>query len=326
MKENILVSILIPVYNRVNFIVEAVESCMIQSYKNIEIIVIDNFSTDGTYEKVLECQKKDTRITIVRNEKNVGRVENWNIALRHINGAYFQFFMSDDKLDKDAIKDKIEAVKKHNNLVIVSSGHKCFPSNYEYCHFKEETIIEGMDAYKSIMKSGNWLAGLNNNMFRTRSMIECGGFDTQLTWGADWNFYFAMLKKGNVAYIPKMLSYFREHDGRMSDKGLVQSFYEDWIVRKMAYMTLYYKNEPFITLLRSKLQFVLLSINFFLEQNKVKRFGINQKIKILFELGKSIGVSWVVFGLVVFFLKELMKKLLTYSTRQKIKYIVWGKA
>lgn len=320
-----LVTIIIPVYNRVNFISEAIESCINQFYKNIEILVIDNCSTDGTYEKSLEYTKQDQRVKVIRNEKNVGRVENWNIALRNVNGEYFQFLMSDDKLDMFAIEEKIKILDKYENVSIVSSGHKCFPSGYEFCHFKEETFIDGMDAYKSIMQGGNWLAGLNNNMFRTNSMIECGGFDTQLTWGADWNFYLAMLKKGNVAYIPKMLSYFREHDGRMSDKGLVQSFYEDWIVRKMAYMTLYYKNEPFKTLLRSKLQFVLLSINFFLEQNKIKGFDINQKLKILFELGKSIGISWAIFGLVLFFVKELMKKLLTDSIRKKIQHIVWGK-
>lgn len=320
-----LVSILIPVYNRENFIAEAIESAIAQTYDKIEIIIVDNASTDKSFEIATSYTIQDLRVKVIRNAENVGRVENWNIALRAVSGDFFHFLMSDDRLAPTAVEKMVYVTETYKNVSIVSSGHQSFPSGVSFCFFDKETYLDGMEAYRSIIYNGNWLAGLNNNLFSTRAMVACGGFDTQLTWGADWNFFLAMLKKGNLVYIPEILSFFREHSGRMSDKGLMQSFYEDWLVRQMAYLVLSYQGESYRSFLRMKLRFILLSLSFFANEKKSKNFDLQQKIVLYRHLCRSVGLHWVLCGEAIYVLKAIIKILIPVTFWVRLKKIFWGK-
>lgn len=325
MAETPHVTILIPVFNRAEFVCDAVDSALAQTYEAVDIIVVDNCSNDGTFEK-LSKYSENSKVKIVRNRENVGRVENWNIALRHVKGDYFHFLMSDDMLTPDAIEKKVTAAVKYKDAVIISSGHKNYPSDSLYCHFNKEIFFDGITAYKSILNEGNWLAGLNNNMFSTYAMTVCGGFDTQLGWGADWNFYFAMMRRGNVIYVPEPLSIFREHVNRLSEKGLLQSLHEDWIVRKMAYMPLYYKGEPKRTLIRSKFNFTLLSLGFLRAETKSKHLSVSKQLFMLKELSGSVGTFWVVFSYVYDFLRGIIKEIAPKSAIKFFKKAIWGRS
>lgn len=320
-----LVSILIPVFNREDFIEESIVSACKQTYQNIEIIVIDNASTDSTLNKIDVIAASNNKIRIVKNSINVGRVENWNVGLKNVQGEYFLFLMSDDILMPHAIETMVEQASKYENISIVSSGHKIIPDNNIYCRFNELVHMTGQDAYRSIINNGNWLAGLNNNLFSTQKMQLCGGFNTLLSWGSDWCFYLAMLGKGDLVYIPDALSIFRNHQGRLSDTGLIKSFYEDWLVRQMAFMPLYFNGEPYISLLRAKLDFSFLSISYLLEQRKKKGFSIGMTVSLLSELGRSIGYLFFVFAMMAYILKSNIRKILPESTVSFLKNKVWGK-
>jgi|WetSurMetagenome_2_1015567.scaffolds.fasta_scaffold01070_4 glycosyltransferase involved in cell wall biosynthesis len=108
MKESELVSILIPVYNRVNIVGETIQSALNQTYKNIEIVICDNCSTDGTWELLQQYTKEDNRIHIFRNEENIGPVRNWEKCLSHANGIYSSFLWSDDIISESFIKHTME--------------------------------------------------------------------------------------------------------------------------------------------------------------------------------------------------------------------------
>ena len=99
MADNPLVSILIPVYNRERYIEQCVRSAMAQTYGNIEIIVVDNHSTDNTFSILRELQKEDDRILIYQNEKNLGPVKNWKRCLNYATGEYGKIIWSDDYVD-----------------------------------------------------------------------------------------------------------------------------------------------------------------------------------------------------------------------------------
>ena len=80
---NPLVSIVIPVYNRELYIEDAIRSAISQTYQNIEIIIVDNCSTDSTWDILNEWEKKDNRIKIFQNDSNIGPVLNWNECFRY---------------------------------------------------------------------------------------------------------------------------------------------------------------------------------------------------------------------------------------------------
>ncbi len=98
-----LVSILIPVYNRESLVLRAIQSACQQTYQNIEIIVVDNCSSDRTYEVVLDAATRDARIRCFRNSENLGPVPNWRKCLELSRGEFTQYLFSDDWLDRSAV-------------------------------------------------------------------------------------------------------------------------------------------------------------------------------------------------------------------------------
>ena len=93
-----LVSILIPVYNREDMIVECVDSALRQTFQDIEVIIADNASTDSTWIKCREIASLDHRVRPFRNEENVGPVLNWKRCIEEARGIYSVLLFSDDML------------------------------------------------------------------------------------------------------------------------------------------------------------------------------------------------------------------------------------
>lgn len=90
------VSILIPVFNRENFIAQCIHSALDQTYTDFEVIIVDNCSTDDTWKICKHFQSIDSRVRIFRNEFNVGPVRNWLRCLEEAKGIYGKFLFSDD--------------------------------------------------------------------------------------------------------------------------------------------------------------------------------------------------------------------------------------
>jgi glycosyltransferase involved in cell wall biosynthesis len=101
-----LISIVIPVYNRKEYIEECVISAINQTYKNIEIIIVDNFSTDGTWEICNFLRDNfETTIFCHQNTKNIGPVHNWKKGIELANGDLVKILFSDDKLDPSFLEE-----------------------------------------------------------------------------------------------------------------------------------------------------------------------------------------------------------------------------
>lgn len=115
MKKNPLVSIGIPTFNRVDLLIVAVESVLRQTYDNIELIISDNVSTDGTinYLKNLEIELP---LKVLFQDQNIGMRGNWNACINAANGDYFLLLSDDDILNEMAIALLVNACLKANNL------------------------------------------------------------------------------------------------------------------------------------------------------------------------------------------------------------------
>lgn len=144
---NKLVSILIPVYNREKYIEETIKSALAQTYKNIEIIVVDNHSTDDTWKKLQEIVLIDSRIKIFQNEHNIGPVKNWKRCIDEASGEYGKVLFSDDLMDSKFIDKTINYLD--NDLVgFVFTGREIFEDNEEKTPLVYMTIGQ-TDTYSS---------------------------------------------------------------------------------------------------------------------------------------------------------------------------------
>lgn len=102
-----LVSILIPVYNRVGLVAESIQSALAQTYPAFEIVVVDNASTDGTWELLERLATTDARVHIFRNPSNVGPVRNWLACLAQAKGDLCKILWSDDLIAPDFLDSTV---------------------------------------------------------------------------------------------------------------------------------------------------------------------------------------------------------------------------
>ncbi len=98
------VSILIPVYNREVYLADCIQSALSQVVSDIEVVIVDNASTDMTWEICRKFAANDSRIKIFRNEKNVGPVRNWKRCFDMARGEYGKLLFSDDLIAPDYLK------------------------------------------------------------------------------------------------------------------------------------------------------------------------------------------------------------------------------
>lgn len=150
-----LVSILIPVYNRETIVGRAIDSALAQTYKNIEIIICDNASTDCTWDILQEYQQKDKRIRIFRNESNVGPVRNWKECLNHARGEFVKFLWSDDEILPTFVETMLKPMQNDarvgfawSDITIRMDVNEC---NHVY-HIGDEGLYEGMYFIKEAFK------------------------------------------------------------------------------------------------------------------------------------------------------------------------------
>ncbi len=119
-----LVTILIPVYNRESIIAETIKSALDQTHKNIEVVLVDNASTDNTWQIIQSFAEKDSRIKAFRNETNLGPVRNWLRCVDEATGEYGKILWSDDLIAHDFIEKTLPLFNE--SVGFVYSGANIF--------------------------------------------------------------------------------------------------------------------------------------------------------------------------------------------------------
>ena len=115
---NPLVSICIPTYNGDKYLVECLETCVNQSFKNYEIIICDDGSTDKTETLIEIYASKYKFIKFFKNEKNLGLVANWNRCLDLSSGTWIKFVFQDDYITYDCIEKFVNEITSSNQLIV----------------------------------------------------------------------------------------------------------------------------------------------------------------------------------------------------------------
>ncbi len=209
-----LVSISIPVYNAEKTIAETVQSILDQTYQNLEIIIVDNASTDSTL-KILQ-KFKDPRIKIYKNEKNIGAEKNFSKCVRLANGEYTAIFHADDVYLSTMVEKQIEIFQNNPNIGAVFTmankinthgeiiGETKLPpklKNKEYYHFNEIFI--------SILEYGNFLV-TPSAMVKSRIYKKMIPFNEEkFGTSADLDMWLRILEKYPITVIDEKLMNYR---------------------------------------------------------------------------------------------------------------------
>ncbi|RTK10484.1 glycosyltransferase family 2 protein [Campylobacter jejuni] len=111
------ISIILPTYNVEKYIARAIESCINQTFKDIEIIVVDDCGSDKSIDVAKEYAKKDERIKIIHNEKNLGLLRARYEGVKAANSLYIMFLDPDDYLELEACKEVSKYLDQNNDLI-----------------------------------------------------------------------------------------------------------------------------------------------------------------------------------------------------------------
>ena len=157
--ESQLVSVVIPTYNRADYLKQAIESVLAQTYTNFELLILDNCSTDHTPDIV--AQFNDSRIKYLRHQCNIRVLANWSYGIYWSKGEFVSILGDDDYYNPDFMESRIKTFRKYENLVAVFS-------NYDICDEHGAIISEFHSCYNhDKVLSGNELLQLavNNHWF-----------------------------------------------------------------------------------------------------------------------------------------------------------------
>ena len=228
-KMNKLVSILIPVYNRENLIEETVQSALNQTYKNIEIIVVDNQSTDNTWEILQKLASKDERIKIFQNERNIGPVRNWKRCIDEANGEYGKILWSDDLIAPQFLEKTVPYLE-NEDVGFVFTGTEIFINGTDkkssHYFIGETSLYESEQYVNGVLFDENYPVSPACALFRLKDLQINLLVDIPNKVNSDFSmhaigndlliFLLTAHQYKNFAFVNEKLSFFRAHDGSIS--------------------------------------------------------------------------------------------------------------
>ena len=207
------VSVIIPNYNYAQFVGEAVESVLNQTYKDIEIIVVNNGSTDNSINVLAKYSKK----ILLINQENLGQSGARKSGLEVATGNYIAFLDADDKWDPRKIEKQLLLFSPKVELVYC--GINLFSENSQTIIGTKIPTFKGpcSEAFIKYPGVGIVLSGESTSIF-TRSLLEkVGGFDPELNSAAGFDFFRRCSKFSEFDFVPEPLVNYRIHSFNMSN-------------------------------------------------------------------------------------------------------------
>ena len=207
------VSVLIPAYNAGEFIRPAIESILAQTYQSYEIIVVDDGSTDHTWEVLKPLQERNG-MRLFR-QTNMGAAAARNKGLAEARGEFIAFCDSDDLYVPEKLELQIRYLEEHPDCGLVYSDLLAFCGDEILCpsYFAERRPCQGWVFEKLIER--NFITNVSV-MVRRKCLDEVGGFNASFRTSEDYELWLRFTRKFQVGYIPQVLVKVRRHSENLT--------------------------------------------------------------------------------------------------------------
>ena len=207
------VSVCIPAYQAERYLRAAVESVLAQNYPDLELVVVDNNSSDGTRD-ILDAVEDD-RLRIIRNATTLPVVENFNCAVRQTRGEFVKLVCADDILEPDCIGEQVAVLESAPEVALVAARTDFIDDDGELIvparglggivgRLSAEHVIK-----RIVHSGGNPIGAPLAVMFRRTDFDRCGGFSADLPFLADLDLWARLLAGGDFFGLPNTLGSFR---------------------------------------------------------------------------------------------------------------------
>lgn len=208
------ISIIIPVYNNQKYLTRCIKSVIEQTYRNIEIIIINDGSTDKSIDIINKILVKDNRIILIDKE-NEGVSKTRNYGLRKSTGDYIMFLDSDDYIEKNTINDLVDIIKKNKRVDLIKFGYDTRigfyvknKQDYDYLNNKRWRKEQyKRDIYPKIISTYNFSA-IFNCLINKKISKDIGlFFNEKFDYAEDLEYQFRLLLASDSIYITNNIYY-----------------------------------------------------------------------------------------------------------------------
>jgi glycosyltransferase involved in cell wall biosynthesis len=242
-----LVSILIPTYNRADYLGEAIDSALKQTYKNIEIVVHDDASTDSTPQLLMKYS--DKRLRIIRTEDNHGMLGGWNYIVTKAKGEYIKILASDDLLEPKCVEELVKAAIINPNASVITCQRKFIDGQGRVVKkmgfANKDTVVDGHEHARWILTTlrENKIGEPTAVLYPTKLVKKAGDYDKTFSQFADFEYWIRLLEFGDLVYVHKSLCSFRTHAGSNTSAAILDGRF---ITEIFALLNKYYTDRNFV--------------------------------------------------------------------------------
>lgn len=217
------VSVIIPVYNSGKFLKESIESILAQSYENIEIIAVDDGSTDNSLE-ILNQFKSNI---IVIHQKNQGLAGALNTGIEKMTGKWFKWFSPDDVMNPDAIEILVKKGREMGDTCIIYSNWEMIDKKGKFLRSFSESNYNDLDIFEfNVRLLDGQQINVNTTLIPAKLFSEgCKIRDLEDSIAIDYDFFLhaGLLYKVKFHQIEKPLIKYRIHSKQLSHQKILQS-------------------------------------------------------------------------------------------------------
>lgn len=204
------ISIIIPVYNSEKYVRKTIESCFGQTYNNIEVIAVDDGSSDDSFKILEDCKKNNfPELIIEKNKKNLGLIKTLNNTIDKCSGEYVLILGNDDILEKTHLEYMIKAFEENDKLSFVYCNSNYIDSNDKVFGFSNTEDLNKCFrkiAYSNVINS----CGLIMNKEKLLSVGKYPYFEEYNNYG-EWYLWISLLKIGDCKFMKDIRTNYRIH-------------------------------------------------------------------------------------------------------------------
>ncbi len=223
-REMPLVSIIVPVYNAEKTIDRCINSILNQEYKDFELLLLDDGSTDSSGTICDAYAEKDTRVRVLHKE-NSGVSDTRNLGIASAKGEYLQFADSDDWITPEATKFLVQAAAENNCDMVIADFYRVIGERVsQKGNIEEEGVMDRVDyAIKMMQKPADFYYGVLWNKLYKRSVIEKYrlSMDSSVSWCEDFMFNLEYVRHAKTIYALKIpVYYYVKTKGSLVSQGI----------------------------------------------------------------------------------------------------------
>lgn len=229
-----LVSVVIPTYERPEYIRGAIQTALGQTYDNIEVIVVDDGSSESYADEIVA--ESPESVTCIRHDKNKGLSAARNTGIRNANGEYVAFLDDDDRWHKTKIARQVSALNENKDAGLATCLVVVLTPDNEVVHC--ETDAPSGDCSESML-IGNQIGTPSRVLVRQECFDDIGTFDESLPTKQDWDFYLRLCQEWEIASVEDHLCFRTIHESMSSspeaarrDNGAILKKHEDLLRNK----------------------------------------------------------------------------------------------